>query len=96
MLHLYRTTSSTIIRELFEKVVRFFIYSTFNKENGVISGNSQVPFCVSRKIIFRSSSCFHAWLNMTKFVNNSSFGKNKAIKIAKRLSAIFFDVQICR
>ena len=27
---------------------------------------------------------------MTKFVNNSLFGKNKAIKIAKRLSAIFF------
>ena len=26
---------------------------------------------------------------MTKFVNNSLFGKNKAIKIAKRLSAIF-------
>ena len=25
---------------------------------------------------------------MTKFVNNSLFGKNKAIKIAKRLSAI--------
>ena len=27
---------------------------------------------------------------MTKFVNNSLFGKNKAIKIAKRLSARFF------
>ena len=26
---------------------------------------------------------------MTKFVNNSLFGKNKAIKIAKRLSPIF-------
>ena len=26
---------------------------------------------------------------MMKFVNNSFFGKNKAIKIAKRLSAIF-------
>ena len=26
---------------------------------------------------------------MTKFVNNSLFGKNKAIKIAKRLSDIF-------
>ena len=25
-----------------------------------------------------------------KFVNNSLFGKNKAIKIAKRLSTIFF------
>ena len=30
------------------------------------------------------------WLNMTKFVNNSLFGENKAIKIVKRLSAIFF------
>ena len=27
---------------------------------------------------------------MTKFVNDSLFGKNKAIKIAKRLSAISF------
>ena len=27
---------------------------------------------------------------MTKFVSDSLFGKNKAIKIAKRLSAIFF------
>ena len=28
---------------------------------------------------------------MTKFVNKSLFGKNKAIKIAKGLSAIFFS-----
>ena len=28
---------------------------------------------------------------MTKFVNNSLFAKNKSIKIAKRLSAIFFS-----
>ena len=28
---------------------------------------------------------------MTKFVNNSLFGKNKAIKMAKRLSVIFFS-----
>ena len=28
---------------------------------------------------------------MTKFVNNSLFGKNKAIKIAKRPSAFFFS-----
>ena len=27
---------------------------------------------------------------MTKFVNSSLFGKSKGIKIAKRLSAIFF------
>ena len=27
---------------------------------------------------------------MTKFVNNALFGKNKAIKIANRLSAFFF------
>ena len=29
-------------------------------------------------------------MNTTKFVNNSLGGKNKCIKIAKRLSAIFF------
>ena len=32
-----------------------------------------------------------------KITQQLFFGKNKAIKIAKRLSAIFFvDVQICR
>ena len=58
---------------------------------------ASVGFVWHWKQFHLSSSCFHAWLNMTKFVNNSLFGKNKAIKIAKRLSAIFFvDVQICR
>ena len=31
---------------------------------------------------------------MTKFVNNSLFGKNKAIKIVKRLSAIIFFLRV--
>ena len=51
----------------------FSIYKTAESSKSYKNcGNSQVRFCVTLKII---SSCFHAWLNMTKFLNN-------AIKIA--------------
>ena len=44
----------------------------------------------SLKTAAKEATCFYEWLNATKFVNNSLFGKNKAITIAKRLSPIFF------
>ena len=84
--------------------MRFFIYSTFNKitnckrmmqffnlHDSIVSKITQELWQLASSVLCDTENNFTCLLrvNMTQFVNNSLFGKNKPIQIAKRLSAIF-------